>query len=135
MSVFIGVLLVSAAVSAQANLLANGGFESGPAGWTEWSLDPTTNWTTHEFQHTYANTTDIHVPSFYPSTGGASHSQKVLAEGVHGGLLQVVNVQAGQTYSVSGAWSCGIGGQANASRILLPGLKLPFMTVRLGGML
>lgn len=109
MGLFLGALFGSFHAVAALNLVTNGGFENGSTGWTEWNNDV---WATSDFQNFYTNASVIHQPSYYPYAGLASHEQHVLGAGVHGGLLQVVDVMPGHIYEVSGAWSCGIGGTA-----------------------
>jgi hypothetical protein len=92
---------------AQANLVTNGDFESGAASWTEWSSPG--GWTTDVFAHDYASGVPIWPPIPYPYAGAASHGQHVGTNNVHGGIYQVINVQAGLFYDVSGVWSGGIG--------------------------
>jgi hypothetical protein len=99
--------------SAQVNLLANGDFEAGAASWTEWSSGG--GWTTDVFTHDYASGVPIWMPAPYPLAGTGSHGQHVGTNNVHGGIYQVVNVQAGMTYAVSGSWSGGIGESGSSS--------------------
>jgi len=91
----------------QANLVVNGDFEGGSAGWTEWSSPG--GWTTGVFAHDYAAGVPIWMPAPYPYAGAGSHGQHVGTNNVHGGIYQVINVQSGMTYDVSGVWSGGIG--------------------------
>ena len=92
---------------AQPNLVANGDFEGGAAAWTEWSSAG--GWTTDVFAHDYASGVPIWPPTPYPYAGTASHGQHVGTNNVHGGIYQVINVQPGLPYDVSGVWSGGIG--------------------------
>ena len=102
------VILVGASTgSAQVNLLANGDFEAGAASWSEWSSGG--GWTTGVFAHDYASGVPIWMPAPYPLEGAGSHGQHVGTNTVHGGIYQVVNVQTGMSYAVSGSWSGGIG--------------------------
>lgn len=41
--------------------------------------------------------------------GSGSHGQHVGTNNVHGGIYQVINVESGMRYGVSGTWSGGIG--------------------------
>ena len=91
----------------QANLVTNGDFESGASSWTTWSSPG--GWTTDVFAHDYASGVPIWPPIPYPYAGAASHGQHVGTNNVHGGIYQVINVQTGQPYDVSGVWSGGIG--------------------------
>ena len=102
------VTLVGASIgSAQVNLLANGDFEAGAASWTEWSSGG--GWTTGVFTHDFASGVPIWMPAPYPLEGTGTHGQHVGTNTVHGGIYQVVNVQSGMSYAVSGSWSGGIG--------------------------
>lgn len=92
---------------AQTGILANGDFEAGAASWTEWWSGG--GWTTGVFAHDYASGVPIWMPTPYPLTGTGSHGQHVGTNNVHGGIYQVVNVQTGSTYRVSGSWAGGIG--------------------------
>ena len=94
-------------VNAQLNLVANGDFEGGAASWTQWSRPG--GWTTGVFAHDYASGVPIWMPVPYPYAGVGSHGQHVGTNNVHGGIYQVVNVQTGMSYDVSGMWSGGIG--------------------------
>lgn len=94
-------------VAGQTNLVANGDFEGGAASWTEWSSPG--GWTTDVFAHDYASGVPIWMPLPYPYAGTGSHGQHVGTNNVHGGIYQVVNVQTGMSYDVSGMWSGGIG--------------------------
>ena len=94
-------------VNAQLNLVTNGDFEGGAASWTEWSSPG--GWTNGVFAHDYASGVTIWPPVPYPFAGVGSHGQHVGANYVHGGIYQVVNVQTGMSYDVSGLWSGGIG--------------------------
>ena len=94
-------------VNAQLNLVTNGDFEGGAASWTEWSSPG--GWTNGVFAHDYASGVTIWPPVPYPYAGVGSHGQHVGANYVHGGIYQVVNVQVGMPYEVSGMWSGGIG--------------------------
>ena len=94
-------------VNAQLNLVANGDFEGGAASWTEWSSPG--GWTTGVFAHDYASGVPIWMPVPYPYAGVGSHGQHVGTNNVHGGIYQVINVQIGMPYQVSGVWSGGIG--------------------------
>jgi len=106
--VFTTVLLAYPLVtSAQSNLVANGDFEGGAASWTEWSSPG--SWTTDVFAHDYASGVPIWMPVPYPYAGVGSHGQHVGTNNVHGGIYQVVTVQTGLSYDVSGMWSGGIG--------------------------
>jgi hypothetical protein len=106
--VVVSILLAFPALTfAQANLVANGDFEGGAASWTEWSSPG--GWTTGVFAHDYASGVPIWNPAPYPYAGGGSHGQHVGTNNVHGGIYQVVDVQVGQVYDVSGVWSGGIG--------------------------
>ena len=101
------ILAGASICAAQANLVANGDFEAGAASWTEWSSGG--GWTTGVFTHDYASGVPIWMPAPYPFEGTGSHGQHVGTNNVHGGIYQVINVQAGMTYAVSGSWSGGIG--------------------------
>jgi hypothetical protein len=107
--VIFAALLVGlpALAAAQGNLVVNGDFESGGASWTEWSSPG--GWTTGVFAHDYASGVPIWNPAPYPYAGSGSHGQHVGTNNVHGGIYQVVNVQSGRAYDVSGVWSGGIG--------------------------
>ena len=106
--VFTAILLAYPSVtSAQSNLVTNGDFEGGAASWTEWSSPG--GWTTGVFAHDYASGVPIWMPVPYPYAGVGSHGQHVGTNNVHGGIYQVVNVQTGMSYAVSGMWSGGIG--------------------------
>lgn len=106
--VAVGFILAGASISsAQSNLVANGDFEGGAASWSEWSSPG--GWTTDVFAHDYASGVPIWMPVPYPYAGVGSHGQHVGTNNVHGGFYQVVNVQAGMSYIVSGMWSGGIG--------------------------
>lgn len=93
--------------AAQPNLVANGNFEGGATSWTEWSSPG--GWTTDIFAHDYASGVPIWMPVPYPYAGVGSHGQHVGTNNVHGGIYQVINVQTGMSYDVSGMWSGGIG--------------------------
>lgn len=101
------LLSLPAVAAAQVNLVANGDFEGGAASWTEWSSPG--GWTTGVFAHDYASGVPIWMPVPYPYAGVGSHGQHVGTNNVHGGIYQVVNVQTGSSYDVSGMWSGGIG--------------------------
>jgi len=106
--VFTAILIAFPSVtSAQSNLVANGDFEGGAASWTEWSSPG--GWTTDVFAHDYASGVPIWMPVPYPYAGVGSHGQHVGTNNVHGGIYQVINVQTGMSYDVSGVWSGGIG--------------------------
>ncbi len=106
--VLVAALLAhSSPVSAQVNLVANGDFEGGGASWTEWSSPG--GWTTGVFAHDYTSGVTIWPPVPYPYAGVGSHGQHVGTNNVHGGIYQVVNVQIGMPYEVTGMWSGGIG--------------------------
>ena len=106
--VLVVILLAHPSVSSgQNNLVANGDFEGGAASWSEWSSPG--GWTTDVFAHDYASGVPIWMPVPYPFSGVGSHGQHVGTNNVHGGFFQVVNVQAGMSYLVSGMWSGGIG--------------------------
>jgi len=94
-------------VTAQTNLVSNGDFEGGAASWTEWSSPG--GWTSGVFAHDYASGVTIWPPVPYPYAGVGSHGQDVGTDNVHGGIYQVINVQTGMPYEVSGMWSGGIG--------------------------
>jgi len=93
------------------NLIANGDFEAGLTGWTQWNAPPTTFWN-GTWQH--SNDCDIWVPTNgCPFAGSTSHAQKkgsTANNNAHGGLLQTISVVAGETYTVSGQWSGGVTG-------------------------
>lgn len=91
----------------QANLVTNGDFENGSTSWTEWSSPGA--WTTGVFAHDYASGVTIWPPTPYPYAGSGSHGQHVGTNNVHGGIYQVIDVQPGESYNVSGVWSGGIG--------------------------
>ena len=104
---FAAVMLLGYSASAQTNLVTNGDFEAGAAGWTEWSSPG--GWTTGVFSHDYAAGVPIWIPSPYPYSGSGSHGQHVGTNNVHGGIYQVISVESGMRYEVSGMWSGGIG--------------------------
>jgi hypothetical protein len=106
--ILVAVLLgLPALTLAQVNLVTNGDFEGGAAGWTEWSSPG--GWTNDVFAHDYASGVPIWMPAPYPYAGAGSHGQHVGVNNVHGGIYQVIDVQAGMSYDVSGVWSGGIG--------------------------
>ncbi len=97
-------------VNAQ-NLLSNGDFEAGLAGWTTWDA-PVGFW---DYSWLQTNDCDIWVPTNgCPFDGTTSHSQKKGSGSGNalGGLYQTISVVAGQTYQVSGQWSGGVSGNA-----------------------
>jgi hypothetical protein len=105
--------LVNAGIASGANLVVNGNFENGSTGWTEWTSPP--DWVTGAFSHDYGSGCDIWTPTPYPYEGANTHCQSVGVNNVHGGLYQVINVEPGKTYTVSGMWSGGIGGLVTGS--------------------
>ncbi len=109
------VLFCAGRASAQ-NLLVNPDFESGLTGWTTWASPNTAFWSGSWIQ---SNDCDIWVPlSACPYGGsGISHAQKKGsgAGNAHGGLYQVVTVQPGQRYRVSGVWSGGVTGNLDGN--------------------
>ena len=112
--VFTALLIgLPSTVNAQLNLVANGDFEGGAASWTQWSSPG--GWTTGVFAHDYASGVPIWMPVPYPYAGVGSHGQHVGTNNVHGGIYQVVNVQTGMSYDVSGMWSGGIGEEGSLS--------------------
>ncbi len=108
--VFLVLLFVAGTAGAQ-NLLVNPDFEAGLTGWSTW-VAPDTGFWTGSWIH--SNDCDIWVPpSACPyGASGTSHAQKKGsgAGNTHGGLYQVIAVQAGQRYNVSGVWSGGVTG-------------------------
>ena len=100
------------ALSAHAqNLVSNGDFEAGLADWTIWSAPDTGFWSSNWI---HANDCDIWVPTNgCPNEGSISHSQKkgTDARNAHGGIYQVLSVEAGESYTVSGNWSGGVTGR------------------------
>ena len=90
------------AVRAQ-NLLTNGNFEAGLAGWSTWTAPPGF-W---DGTWIHSNDCDIWVPTQCPFGGaGMSHAQKKGsgAGNAHGGLFQTVAVTPGRVYRLRGAW-------------------------------
>ena len=104
-------LLFASISSAQdQDLVNNGNFEAGLAGWTEWAAAPNNFWNGVWIQ---SNDCDIWVPTNgCPFAGTTSHAQKKGsgAGNAHGGLTQVLAVESGRTYDVSGQWSGGVTG-------------------------
>ena len=108
-AVLLGALSLTASANAQ-NLVVNGDFESGLAGWTTWQAPPGF-WDGTWIQ---SNDCDIWVPTVCPFAGTTSHAQKKGSGGgnTHGGLYQVIDVTPGTRYRVSGQWSGGVTGNA-----------------------
>lgn len=101
------------AVRAQ-NLLTNGNFEAGLAGWSTWTAPPGF-W---DGTWIHSNDCDIWVPTQCPFGGaGTSHAQKKGsgAGNAHGGLFQTVAVTPGRMYRLRGAWSGGVTGNAGGN--------------------
>ncbi|RMA59207.1 hypothetical protein C8C96_0205 [Acidovorax sp. 100] len=113
--IVLSLMAVGVSASAQ-NLLANGNFESGLAGWNTWTAPPGF-W---DGAWIHSNDCDIWVPTVCPfGSGGTSHSQKKGsgAGNAHGGLFQTLAVTPGRVYRLRGMWSGGVTGNAagNAS--------------------
>lgn len=111
------LMLFFATVStAQAqNLVSNGDFEAGLADWNEWAAAPNSFWDGVWIQ---SNDCNIWVPTNgCPFAGATSHAQKKGsgAGNAHGGLTQVLSVQPGRSYDVSGQWSGGVTGNVDGN--------------------
>lgn len=97
------------------NLVANGDFESGLTGWTQWAAAPSSFW---NGVWNHSNDCDIWVPTNgCPNEGAISHAQKKGSDAgsAHGGLYQTLSVTPGNTYRVDGFWSGGVTGSDNGS--------------------
>lgn len=110
------LLCMSASVSAQAqNLVSNGDFEAGLTDWNPWAAPANSFWNGVWLR---LNDCDIWVPTNgCPFEGSTSHSQKKGSDAgnAHGGLTQVISVEPGKTYDVSGQWSGGVRGNLDGS--------------------
>lgn len=96
-------------------LVSNGDFESGNADWNEWAAAPNGFWDGVWIQ---SNDCDIWIPTNgCPFAGTTSHAQKKGsgAGNAHGGLTQVLSVESGRTYDVSGQWSGGVTGNLDGN--------------------
>jgi hypothetical protein len=108
----LGLWLILACQGARAQeLVVNGDFESGLAGWTIWSAPVTPFWSGVWL---HSNDCDIWVPTICPYAGTTSHAQKKGSgtSNAHGGIYQQIAVQAGRQYRLSGQWSGGVTGNA-----------------------
>ena len=88
------------AVGAQ-NLVANGGFEDGLNGWTIWDPAPDqlqTAWTREVACYTAPTTPGC----AFAGNGAYGHSGEGL--NANGGIFQVIQVQPGRQYRISGHW-------------------------------
>jgi uncharacterized repeat protein (TIGR01451 family) len=97
--------------AAAQNILNNPDFEAGLTGWSTWTAPPGDFW---DGVWLHQNDCDIWTPpSACPYAGTLSHSQEKGsgAGNTHGGIYQVLAVQQGRQYRVSGFWSGGV--QAN----------------------
>jgi len=104
-------LVLPGSVLAQ-NLLTNGNFEAGLAGWSTWSAPDTSFW---NGSWIHSNDCDIWPPAICPYGGsGQSHAQKKGsgAGNAHGGLYQTVSVVPGTRYRLRGQWAGGATGNA-----------------------
>jgi hypothetical protein len=88
--------------------VTNGDFEAGFTGWVQWEiLDGF--W---DAQWIQSNDCDILISSPCPFSGSTSHAQKKGNDvnNAFGGLYQVLSVEPGVRYHVSGRWSGGAEG-------------------------
>jgi hypothetical protein len=91
------------AQSAQANLVVNGDFSNGLAGWTYWNAP----WGTVNVDDAGCPNPGNPEPCAHHSTGGGS-----------GGLYQIVAVPVGQTLFIDADWTGDIGGAGWAELIV-----------------
>lgn len=92
-------------------LVTNGDFEAGLAGWQVWS-----SW---GGPWLHQNDCDIWTPVPCPYEGALSHSQEKGSDvdAAHGGLFQVLDVVPGRQYRVTGWWSGGVLGKDNPANL------------------
>ena len=112
---FLFLCFASVSIAQAQNLVSNGDFEAGLADWNEWAAAPSFFWDGVWIQ---SNDCDIWVPTNgCPLNGTTSHAQKKGSGSgnAHGGLTQVLSVEPGRVYDVSGQWSGGVTGNVDGN--------------------